>query len=101
MLQVETIEPGVLSLLNKIMSSGRPTKENFHELSEYLQFLTLDQIVEEYLIKYPSNMMKISIPLVLTDFRYAEESENPISLKAQTWESVKKIISRKVSEYLK
>ena len=34
-------------------------------------------------------------------FADAEESEAPVSLKKQTWKSVQKLISKKVSAYLK
>jgi hypothetical protein len=45
-------------------------------------------------------MLMISIPQALTYFTDANESEDPISLKGQTWESVQTIIKQKVSEYL-
>ncbi|MBS1947954.1 MAG: nucleotidyl transferase AbiEii/AbiGii toxin family protein [Bacteroidetes bacterium] len=35
------------------------------------------------------------------DIADAEESEEPISLKKQAWETVKAFISKKVNEYLK
>jgi hypothetical protein len=41
------------------------------------------------------------VPQALTYFSYAEESEDPISLKKQTWDSVKRFISAKVNDYLK
>ena len=40
------------------------------------------------------------MPEALTYFDDAEESEDPISLKNQTWENVKKSIQKKVNEYL-
>lgn len=43
----------------------------------------------------------IGTPYALTYFDDAEESEDPISLKGQTWESVKKFIQQKVSEFLR
>ena len=45
--------------------------------------------------------MLISIPHAITYFDDAEESEDPISLKGQTWEAVKKIIQQHVNDYLK
>jgi hypothetical protein len=41
------------------------------------------------------------VPQAITFFADAEESEDPISLKKQTWDSIKEFISLKVSEYLK
>ena len=36
----------------------------------------------------------------MTYFDDAEDDEDPISLKGQTWESVKKNIQKKVRDYL-
>ena len=43
----------------------------------------------------------ITVPQAISYFADAEESEDPISLKKQTWESVQKLINKKVSHYLK
>jgi len=45
--------------------------------------------------------MLISIPHALTYFADAEESEEPVSLKGQTWEEVKRFIQQHINEYLK
>jgi hypothetical protein len=37
----------------------------------------------------------------LTYFDDAEETEDPVSLKGQTWESVKNFIRQKVRDYLR
>jgi len=50
--------------------------------------------------KYPSQMLAISIPHAVTYFVDAEESETPVSFKNQTWEGVKKGISKAVRDYL-
>jgi hypothetical protein len=42
----------------------------------------------------------ITIPQALVYFEDAEESEEPISLKGQTWEGVKKFIQQKVNDFL-
>jgi hypothetical protein len=39
--------------------------------------------------KYPEQMLLISLPSALTYFADADESEDPVSLKGQTWEKVK------------
>jgi hypothetical protein len=51
--------------------------------------------------KFPDQNLLISIPQALTYFDDAEESEDPISLKGQSWPAVKKFIQQKVSEFLK
>lgn len=75
MLYADAVEPGTLSVLKKLM--------DWHKQ------------------KYPSQMLAISIPNALTYFTDAEESEEPVSLKGQTWESIKKAIQKKVSDYLR
>ncbi len=79
----------------------RAAKKDFWDLAELLKHYSLHDCIEAYILKYPSNQMLISITHAITYFDDAEESEDPISLKGQTWESVKKIIQQKVSEYLK
>lgn len=80
---------------------GRGRKKDFWDLAELLNHFSLEQIIGFYSKKFPSQQLLISIPQAVTYFDDAEESEDPISLKGQTWESVKKIIQQKVSEYLK
>jgi len=79
----------------------RAAKKDFWDLAELLKHYSLHDCIEAYNLKYPSNQMLISIPHAITYFIDADESEDPVSLKAQTWESIKKIIQQKVSEYLK
>lgn len=80
---------------------GRGRKKDFWDLAELLNHFSLGQIIDFYSKKFPSQQLLISIPQAITYFDDAEESEDPVSLKGQTWESVKKIIQQKVSEYLK
>ncbi len=79
----------------------RAQKKDFWDLAELLQHYCFKECVEAYTDKYPNNQMLISIPYAVTYFEDAEESEEPISLKGQTWQSVKKIVQKKVNEYLK
>lgn len=79
----------------------RAQKKDFWDLAELLQHYSLNQCIDFYIKKYPANQMLISIPFAITYFADAEESEDPISLKGQTWESVKKTIQQKVNDYLK
>jgi hypothetical protein len=46
------------------------------------------------------NCWPFSIPKALTYFEDAEESEVPVSLNNQTWDSVKKANQKSVREYL-
>jgi predicted nucleotidyltransferase component of viral defense system len=79
----------------------RAQKKDFWDLAELLQHYSFGYCVKAYNEKYPNNEMLISIPYAMTYFVDAEESEDPVSLKGQTWESVKKIIQQKVNDYLK
>ena len=80
---------------------GWGQKKDFWDLYELLQHYTLNQLIEWQKQKYPSQMLAISIPNAITYFADADESEAPVSYKNQTWDLVKKGISRAVSDYLK
>ena len=80
---------------------GRAQKKDFWDLYELLRHYSLQQLIEWHKQKYPSQMLAISIPHAITYFVDAEESDSPVSYKKQTWELVKKGISRAVSDYLK
>jgi hypothetical protein len=50
--------------------------------------------------KYLSQNLLISIPKAIAYFDDAEETEDAVSLKNQTWDSAKKIIQKSIREYL-
>ena len=79
----------------------RAQKKDFWDLAELLQHYSVKDLIDSYNDKYPNHQLLISIPHAITYFADAEESEDPISLKGQTWAGVKKFISQKVSDYLK
>ena len=79
---------------------GRGRRKDFFDLALLINLYGLEQIIEWYRRKFPSQMLLISIPEAITYFSDAEESDDPVSLKGQTWEGVKKIISRAVRDYL-
>lgn len=79
---------------------GRGKKKDFWDICELLQFFTVAEIIDVHKEKFPSQMLLISIPQALTYFSDAEESENPVSLKEQSWETVKNFIKKRVREYL-
>ena len=80
---------------------GRGKKKDFWDIAELLQHYTIAECIEAHSKKYPSQQILISIPNALTYFVDADESEEPLSLKGQTWATVKKSIQQKVNEYLK
>jgi len=66
-----------------------------------LQQFSLQQLIDWHKRKFPNQMLAIGIPQAITYFAEADESEPPVSFKGQTWDSVKKGISRAVSDYLR
>lgn len=80
---------------------GRGRKKDFWDLDELLKHFSVKQIIEWHTQKFPNQMLLISIPQALIYFIDAEESDDPVSLKGQTWASVKKQIQQKVKAYLK
>lgn len=80
---------------------GRAKKKDFWDLYELLQNYSLQQLIDWHKQKYPSQMLAISIPHAITYFADAEESETPVSFKNQTWEQIKKEISKSVRDYLR
>lgn len=80
---------------------NRGVKKDFWDIAELLKHYSVQHFIDCYIKKFPSQQLMISIPYALTYFADADESEDPVSLKGQTWSSVKKFISQKVSDYLK
>ncbi|MCF2447516.1 nucleotidyl transferase AbiEii/AbiGii toxin family protein [Dyadobacter sp. CY345] len=79
---------------------GRGKKKDFWDIYEILHRYSLQEIINFHSRKFPNQMLLISIPQAISYFADAEESEDPISLNGQTWESVKRYIQEKVREYL-
>ncbi len=80
---------------------GRGKKKDFWDVAELLNHYSVSDFINLHKEKYASQNLLITVPQAITYFADAEESEDPISLKKQTWDSVKEFISLKVSEYLK
>ena len=80
---------------------GRGKKKDFWDMAELLQHYSVNECIEAHSKKYPNQQILISIPNALTYFTDADESEEPVSLKGQTWASVKKILQKKVNDYLR
>ncbi len=78
----------------------RGVKKDFWDIAELLKHYTVEDFISYYSKKYPSQQLQVSVPFALTYFIDAEETEDPISLKGQTWKTVKKIIQEKVNNYL-
>jgi predicted nucleotidyltransferase component of viral defense system len=80
---------------------GRGKKKDFWDIAELLKHYPVADFVRFHKEKYSSQNLLITVPQAITYFGDAEESEDPVSLKGQTWKSVQKEIKEKVREYLK
>jgi hypothetical protein len=79
---------------------GRGKKKDFWDVAELLKHFTIKDFIDLHKEKYSTQNLFITVPQAITYFDDAEESENPVSLKGQTWSSVKDVIQKEVREYL-
>lgn len=92
--------PDIMAMkIAAIMKRG--VKKDFWDIAELLQHYPVDDFIRFYTKKYPSQQLLVSVPFALTYFIDADESEDPISLKGQTWKTVKKTIQQHVNDFLK
>ena len=80
---------------------GRGKKKDFWDIAELLKHFSIKDFIQFHKEKYTTQNLLITVPQAITYFADAEESEDPISFKKQTWETVKDFIKKEVSEYLK
>ncbi len=80
---------------------GRGRKKDFWDIAELLNHFTVADFIQFHKEKYNTQNLMITVPQAITYFADAEEGEDPISLKKQTWTSVQQGINAKVREYLK
>jgi predicted nucleotidyltransferase component of viral defense system len=79
---------------------GRGKKKDFWDVAELLKHFSVDSFVKFHKEKYATQNLLITVPQSITYFADADEGEDPISLKKQTWDSVRAFISKKVREHL-
>ncbi len=79
---------------------GRGKKKDFWDIAELLKHFSVADFIKFHREKYATQNLIITVPQAITYFADAEESENPISLKKQTWKNVQNFINAKVREYL-
>lgn len=79
---------------------GRGKKKDFWDIAELLHHFTIDNFITYHKEKYLTQNLLITVPQVLTYFADADESEDPISLRNQTWQNIQEQISKKVNAYL-
>jgi len=79
---------------------GRGKKKDFWDVAELLQHYTVKDFINLHKEKYTTQNLYITVPQAITYFDDANDSEDPVSLKGQTWNSVKDVIQKKVRDYL-
>ena len=80
---------------------GRAKKKDFWDIAELLNHYSVPEFIQFHREKFSTQNLLITVPQAMTYFDDAEEDEDPISLKGQTWESVKEVIREKVRSFLK
>ncbi len=80
---------------------GRAKKKDFWDIAELLKHYTVADFVKNHHDKYSTQNLLISVPQAMIYFSDADEDENPVSLKGQTWTKVQKAIQEKVNQFLK
>ena len=80
---------------------GRGKKKDFWDIAELLKHFSVNDFITFHKEKFSTQNLFITVPQAISYFADAEDSEDPISLKKQTWESVKAFIQKKISDYLK
>ena len=80
---------------------GRAKKKDFWDIAELLKHFTVDDFVKFHKEKFATQNLYITVPQAISYFADADDSEDPISLKNQTWESVKGEIQKKIADFLK
>src|SRR6185437_206558 len=68
----------------------RGVKKDFWDVAELLHHYSVEDFINCYNQKFPNHQLLISIPHALVYFADADESEDPVGLKGQTWGAVKK-----------
>lgn len=98
-IRIYSTEDIISMKMNAIL--GRGKKKDYWDIFELLHHFSLEQMIDYHSRKFPSQQLMISIPQALVYFEDAEQSEEPISLRGQTWETVKKFIQQKVNDFLR
>ena len=80
---------------------GRGKKKDFWDIAELLKHFSVDDFIRLHKEKFSTQNLFITVPQAISYFADAEDSEDPVSLKGQTWASVKAFIQKKISDYLK
>jgi predicted nucleotidyltransferase component of viral defense system len=78
----------------------RAVKKDFWDIAELLHHYSMNDFIEFYTQKYPTQMLLITVPAAISYFDDAHDSEAPVSFKEQTWASVQAFIQKQVRDFL-
>jgi len=81
-----------------VLQRGR--KKDFWDIAELLNHFTMEDFIDFHKEKYNTQNLAITVPQAISYFADAEEDEDPVSLKKQTWKTVQQSINRRVRDYL-
>ncbi|WP_232724817.1 nucleotidyl transferase AbiEii/AbiGii toxin family protein [Algoriphagus formosus] len=79
---------------------GRGKKKDFWDIAELLKHYEVADFIKNHQEKYRTQNLLISVPQAMLYFEDAAEDEDPVSLQGQSWNSIKKFIQKKVTQFL-
>ena len=94
-----SVEDIMAMKVQAVLNRGR--KKDFWDIAELLNHYPVSDFVKFHKEKYAEQNLMITVPQAITYFNDAEDDEDPVTFKSQTWASVKKSIQAKVSDFLK
>lgn len=97
-IRIFSIEDIIAMKVQAILNRGR--KKDFWDIAELLNHYTVADFIKFHKEKYATQNLLITVPQAITYFADAEESEDPVSLKKQTWKQIQKSITKKVNQFL-
>lgn len=90
--------PDVVAMkLNAI--SKRGAKKDFYDLANLLDLYSIEEMLSFFKTKYSNDEIGFVVHSMYY-FEDAEMQENPISLKGETWEEVKKKVKKSVDDFI-
>jgi hypothetical protein len=79
---------------------GRGKKKDFWDIAELVQKYSIQDFIDFHKEKYSGQILGISVPTAMLYFTDADKSEDPETIKIKNWKEIKKIISKKVRDFL-
>lgn len=80
--------------------SRRATKKDFWDIDRLLDIFNIEEITSYYSSRYEESLA-IAVSKMLTYFKEAEETKEPVCFMGKTWPKVKKSIFKKINNQTK